>query len=61
MFKLIETVNLKQQVIKWRQHLHMHPELSHREYKTAQYIYDQLITLPHLEVKRLTETSVCAF
>jgi len=57
---MIETTDLKQQVIAWRQHLHMHPELSHQEYQTAQYIYDQLITFPHLEVKRLTETSVCA-
>ncbi|MFJ7668891.1 M20 family metallopeptidase [Lysinibacillus sp. NPDC097195] len=58
---MIETSELKQQVIAWRQHLHMHPELSHQEYQTAQYIYDQLITFPNLEVKRLTETSVCAF
>lgn len=58
---MIETTDLKQQVIAWRQHLHMHPELSHQEYQTAQYIYDQLITFPHLEVQRLTETSVCAF
>lgn len=59
--RLIETANLKQQVVEWRRHLHMHPELSHQEHKTAQYIYDQLITFPHLEVRRLTETSVCAF
>ncbi|MEK5330690.1 M20 metallopeptidase family protein [Lysinibacillus sp. FSL W8-0992] len=58
---MIETKDLKQQVIAWRQHLHMHPELSHQEYETANYIYNQLITFPHLEVKRLTETSVCAF
>jgi amidohydrolase len=58
---MIETEDLKQQVIAWRQHLHMHPELSHQEHETANYIYNQLITFPHLEVKRLTETSVCAF
>ncbi|MGE7842756.1 M20 metallopeptidase family protein [Lysinibacillus sp. NPDC093712] len=58
---MIETKDLKQQVIAWRQHLHMHPELSHQEHETANYIYNQLITFPHLEVKRLTETSVCAF
>lgn len=52
---------LEQQVIAWRQHLHMHPELSHQEHQTAQYIYNHLLTFPHLEVKRLTETSVCAF
>ncbi len=59
--RLIEAVDLKQQVIKWRRHLHMYPELSHQEHGTAQYIYNQLLTFPHLEVKRLTETSVCAF
>ncbi|MFJ7649722.1 M20 family metallopeptidase [Lysinibacillus sp. NPDC097279] len=57
---MIETTDLKQQVIAWRQHLHMHPELSHQEYETSSYIYNQLITFPHLEVNRLTETSVCA-
>lgn len=57
---MIETKDLQQQVIAWRQHLHMYPELSHQEHQTAQYIYEQLITFPHLEVKRLTETSVYA-
>lgn len=52
--RLIEAVDLKQQVIKWRRHLHMYPELSHQEHGTAQYIYNQLVTFPHLEVKRLT-------
>lgn len=57
---MIETKDLHQQVIAWRQHLHMYPELSHQEHQTAQFIYEQLITFPHLEVKRLTETSVYA-
>ncbi|KYG91126.1 N-acyl-L-amino acid amidohydrolase [[Bacillus] sp. KCTC 13219] len=55
------SADLKQQVIDWRRHLHRYPELSHQEYKTSQYLYDQLITFPNLEVKRLTQTSVCAF
>lgn len=55
------SADLKQQVIAWRRHLHSHPELSHQEYQTSQYIYDQLITFPNLEVKRMTKTSVCAF
>lgn len=58
---MVGTDVLKQQVIKWRQHLHMYPELSYQEHKTAQFIYNQLKTFPHLDVKRLTETSVCAF
>lgn len=57
---MIKTKDLHQQVIAWRQHLHMYPELSHQEHQTAQFIYEQLITFPHLEVKRLTETSVYA-
>lgn len=57
---MIKTKDLHQQVIAWRQHLHMYPELSHQEHQTAQFIYKQLITFPHLEVKRLTETSVYA-
>ncbi|WP_431808710.1 M20 metallopeptidase family protein [Lysinibacillus sphaericus] len=57
---MIKTNDLHQQVIAWRQHLHMYPELSHQEHQTAQFIYEQLITFPHLEVKRLTETSVYA-
>ncbi|WP_337983017.1 M20 metallopeptidase family protein [Lysinibacillus sp. C5.1] len=57
---MIKTKDLHQQVIAWRQHLHMYPELSHQEHQTAQFIYEQLITFPYLEVKRLTETSVYA-
>ncbi|NOU49546.1 amidohydrolase [Pseudoalteromonas sp. JBTF-M23] len=30
--------SINQDVIKWRRHLHQYPELSNREYKTAEYI-----------------------
>ncbi|MFS1513307.1 amidohydrolase [Chengkuizengella sp. SCS-71B] len=30
------------EMVKWRRHLHMNPELSFQEYKTTQFIYDKL-------------------
>ncbi len=33
---------MEQQVIQWRRHLHQYPELSNREFKTMQYIADNL-------------------
>ncbi len=33
---------IKQQLTEWRRHLHQHPELGNREYKTAAYITEQL-------------------
>lgn len=36
---------LEPQLTVWRRHLHQHPELSNREYKTAAYIVDQLSSL----------------
>jgi amidohydrolase len=36
---------LEQKVIEWRRHLHQHPELSNREFKTAEYIAAHLTRL----------------
>lgn len=55
---LINEVN--ENVIKWRRHLHMHPELSFEEEKTSQFIYDKLLSFGNLEVERPTKTSVIA-
>ncbi|WP_207510774.1 amidohydrolase [Longitalea luteola] len=33
-----EVSSIKSKVIEWRRYLHQHPELSNREYKTAEYI-----------------------
>lgn len=52
--------DIKQQVIEWRRYLHQHPELSFHEEKTAQYIYDTLVSFCNLEVTRPTKNSVMA-
>lgn len=52
--------SLREQVISWRRHLHMHPELSFHEHKTAQFVFDTLSAMPGLEVSRPTVTSVVA-
>ncbi|WP_225229506.1 M20 metallopeptidase family protein [Paenibacillus gallinarum] len=49
-----------EKISEWRQHLHQHPELSFKEFKTSQYIYDTLSTFPNLELTRPTPTSVVA-
>lgn len=36
---------LENQVIEWRRHLHQHPELSNREYKTSAYVEEHLRAL----------------
>ena len=47
-------------VIEWRHHLHEHPELSNREYKTAEYIAAHLKSLV-LEVQTgIAKTGVVA-
>ncbi|MEI5995093.1 amidohydrolase [Candidatus Enterococcus mansonii] len=47
-------------MIKWRRHLHRHPELSFHEVETAKYIQSILAEFPNLEVNSLTENSVIA-
>ena len=51
---------LREQVISWRRHLHMHPELSFHEHATAQFVFDTLSAMPALELSRPTVTSVVA-
>ena len=50
----------KEQLVWWRRHFHMYPELSYSEEKTSQMVYDILQTFPHLEVSRPTQYSVMA-
>ncbi len=57
---LQEAAALREQVIAWRRHLHMNPELSFHEHKTAQYVFDTLSEMPGLELSRPTATSVVA-
>src|SRR5579875_820839 len=64
---LAETANLqsyvdevKEDVIRWRRHLHQNPELSFEEKKTSQFVYETLQSFGGLELSRPTKTSVLA-
>ncbi|MFC3194123.1 amidohydrolase [Marinicella sediminis] len=37
--------NIETQMLEWRRHIHQHPELSNREYKTAEYVASHLKSL----------------
>ncbi|USG64484.1 M20 family metallopeptidase [Brevibacillus ruminantium] len=56
----LEAEQIKEQVIAWRRYLHQYPELSFHEEKTAQFVYDTLVSFGNLEVRRPTKTSVVA-
>ncbi|MCC8434789.1 M20 family metallopeptidase [Brevibacillus sp. M2.1A] len=51
---------IKDQVIAWRRYLHEYPELSFHEEKTAQFVYETLLSFGNLEVSRPTKNSVMA-
>ncbi len=51
---------VKEDVIRWRRHLHENPELSFQEEKTAQFVYDTLASFGNLKLSRPTKTSVMA-
>lgn len=54
----VETV--REEVTRWRRHLHQHPERSFHEVNTAQFVADTLATFGDLEITRPTPTSVVA-
>ncbi|NVK86472.1 MAG: amidohydrolase [Gammaproteobacteria bacterium] len=54
------TPSLEQKVIEWRRHLHQYPELSNREFKTAQYITQQLKALGLKVQTNIAHTGVVA-
>ncbi|MBC6972177.1 amidohydrolase [Bacillus sp. Xin] len=54
------TEDTKDEVIRWRRHLHKYPELSFQEENTAQFVYETLQTFGELEISRPTKTSVMA-
>lgn len=59
---LIDTKSaaIQNQLTQWRRHLHQHPELGNREFKTSAYIVDQLKDLG-LEIKTgIAKTGVVA-
>ena len=50
-----------EQIIAWRHHFHENPELSFKEFKTSQFIVDELNKMPGIDaVERPTETGVVA-
>ncbi|MFF0828310.1 M20 family metallopeptidase [Brevibacillus sp. NPDC003359] len=51
---------IKDQVIAWRRYMHENPELSFHEEKTAQFVYETLLSFGNLEVSRPTKNSVMA-
>ncbi|BDP40642.1 N-acyl-L-amino acid amidohydrolase [Deinococcus aetherius] len=52
--------SLREQLVAWRRHLHMHPEVGFHEHETAAYIEAELRKMPGLTVSRPTATSVLA-
>lgn len=55
---LSEIAAKEEQLINYRRHFHQYPELSFQEYKTSQFIYDEMSQLNNVEVTRPTATSV---
>ncbi|MFA9455458.1 M20 family metallopeptidase [Halalkalibacter sp. AB-rgal2] len=53
-------MDLFNEMVTWRRHLHQYPDLSYEEYDTTDYIIQQLDSLPHVEIfhgKELVGTS----
>ncbi len=51
---------MEDDVIRWRRHLHRHPEVSFAEHDTAAFVADTLGSFGGLEISRPTATSVLA-
>lgn len=54
------TAALREQLVAWRRHLHMNPEVGFHEHQTSAYIEAELRKMQGLTVTRPTETSVLA-
>ena len=52
--------DVKEDVLRWRRHIHAHPEISFQEHNTADYIADALAGFGGLTLTRLTPNSVIA-
>lgn len=52
--------HIEEDLLKWRRHIHQYPELSFNEYKTADYVEQELKAIGNLTIERPTETSVVA-
>src|SRR6476660_6110636 len=49
-----------QDAVRWRRHLHRHPELSYQEHETARFVRETLASFGGLELESPTPTSVVA-
>jgi amidohydrolase len=59
--KLLEQADaMKEQIIKWRRHLHQNPELSFQEVETAKFVTELLHSFGNLDISHPTPTSVMA-
>lgn len=59
MNELLQAVkDLQPQIIEWRRHFHQNAELSFKEYKTSDFIEQQLKSFGNIEVIRPTRTGV---
>ncbi len=47
-------------IIRWRRHIHQHPELSHHETQTTKYIIGELSSIEGLTIERPTPTGLVA-
>ena len=52
--------DVRDEVIRWRRHLHRNPELSFKERETSRFVYETLESFDGLELSRPTPTSVVA-
>ena len=52
--------DVKDEVIRWRRHLHQNPELSFEEEETSRFVYETLESFGNLELSTPTPTSVVA-
>lgn len=55
-----EVMNMNTQIIEWRRHFHQNAELSFKEYKTSDFIEEQLKSFGKIEILRPTKTGVIA-
>jgi amidohydrolase len=55
-----EVAAIGEDVVRWRRHVHAHPELSYQEHETAKFVIDRLQEFGGLEISTPTKTSVVA-
>jgi amidohydrolase len=55
-----EAAAVAEDMVRWRRHLHAHPELSFQEHATAKFVVDRLQEFGGLEISTPTKTSVVA-